>query len=39
MHSDDDQIELNDLPDYMEGYDVCFVKIGLNTKNKKKDEQ
>lgn len=39
MHSDDDQIELNDLPDYMEGYDVCFVKIGLNNKNKKKDEQ
>ena len=39
MHSDDDQIELNDLPDYMEGYDVCFVKIGLNDKNKKKDEQ
>ena len=38
MHSDDDQIELNDLPDYMEGYDVCFVKIGLNDKNKKKDE-
>ena len=39
LHSDDDNIELNDLPDYMEGYDVCFVKIGLNTKNKKKDEQ
>ena len=39
MHSDDDQIELNDLPDYMEGYDVCFVKIGLNDTNKKKDEQ
>lgn len=39
MHSDDDQIELNDLPGYMEGYDVCFVKIGLNNKNKKKDEQ
>lgn len=39
MHSSDDQIELNDLPDYMEGYDVCFVKIGLNNKNKKKDEQ
>lgn len=39
MHSDDDQIELNDLPGYMEGYDVCFVKIGLNDKNKKKDEQ
>lgn len=39
MHSDDDQIELNDLPNYMEGYDVCFVKIGLNNKNKKKDEQ
>ena len=39
MHSDDDQIELNDLPGYMEGYDVCFIKIGLNDKNKKKDEQ
>ena len=39
LHSDDDNIELNDLPDYMEGYDVCFVKIGLNNKNKKKDEQ
>ena len=39
MHSSDDQIELNDLPDYMEGYDVCFVKIGLDNKNKKKDEQ
>ena len=39
LHSDDDNIELSDLPDYMEGYDVCFVKIGLNNKNKKKDEQ
>ena len=38
MYSDDDQIELNDLPGYMEGYDVCFIKIGLNDKNKKKDE-
>ena len=39
MHSNDDQIELNDLPGYMEGYDVCFIKIGLNDKNKKKGEQ